>query len=52
MKVLTEQPNLRINNLQSSPDLHQAVKLYVDLLMDYTAKTSRVQIVHVPGYCG
>jgi hypothetical protein len=51
MKVLTEQLNLRINDLGAKPDMHKAVKLYFDLLMDYTRKTGRAQTVHVPGYC-
>ncbi|MBL8798332.1 MAG: hypothetical protein JNM56_30840 [Planctomycetia bacterium] len=51
MKVLTDQLNLRINDLGANPDLHQAVKLYFDLLMDYTQKTAKAQTVHAPGYC-
>jgi hypothetical protein len=51
MKVLTGQLNLRINDLCANPQLQQAVKLYFDLLNDYTQKTARVQTVHVPGTC-
>jgi hypothetical protein len=51
MKVLTEQLNLRIYDLGANPELHEAVKLYFDLLMDYTRKTGKVQAIHVPGYC-
>jgi hypothetical protein len=51
MKVLTDQLNLRINDLGANPELHQAVKVYFDLLIDYSGKTGRVQTVHVPGRC-
>lgn len=51
MKVLTEQLNLRINDLAANSDLYKAVKLYFDLLVDYTLKIGKDQTVHVPGCC-
>jgi len=51
MKVLTEQLNLKINDLGTNPDLYRAVKIYFDLLIDYTHRTGRVQTVHTPGHC-
>jgi hypothetical protein len=51
MQVLTDQLNLRINDLATDPDLHMAAKLYFDLLLDYSRKTGRVQTVHVLGRC-
>lgn len=51
MRVLTDQLNLRINDLAANPDLQRAVKLYFDLLTDYSAKTGRPQLVHAMGYC-
>jgi membrane-bound ClpP family serine protease len=52
MRVLTDQLNLRINDLAANPPLHEAVQLYYALLMDYVTKTGRAQAVHTPGHCG
>jgi hypothetical protein len=51
MKVLTEQLNLRINNLEANRELHELVRTYFDLLVDYSGKTGRVQMIHVMGHC-
>ena len=46
MHVLTGQLNLRINDLATNPALYKAVKLYYDLLVDFTQKLGIVQLVH------
>lgn len=50
MKILTDQLKLRINDLGTRPDLRQLVRLYFQLLVDYTFKTQQEQVVHSKGF--
>jgi hypothetical protein len=41
--------NVNIDNLETKPDLHQAVRRYFYLLDDYMTKIGKLHAVHTPG---
>lgn len=50
MHTLTSELNLRINDMASDPNIHNAVHTYFDLLADYVAKRRYDSFVHTLEY--
>lgn len=49
MECLQRQLNLKIDDLESNPDLHHAVREYYGLAIDYMNKTGQPHVVHAQG---